>query len=186
MTFRTSLAALAAAIVLAGCGTTGTLSPQPRAAATLAARGDAAKADDRREPAKLDRPAPPTTGDQAKPKQGMAARQSVRSAERALYRYADMLRQWERARTDAEKDRIEQDMLVELHSTLDDIVQVTSQQGHDRADREAYDLAAHSLDRYDRLYREWDLARTDEEKRRILNEMLTDMVRALNSIKRVA
>lgn len=166
---------LVVAFALTGCGTTPTMTAQTRNLA-----GASALAAD-----KGDRPAPPSAKDAGKVKQGLAARQAARSADRALYRYADLLRQWERARTDEEKDRLEQDMLYEFHSTLDDVRQNTSASGHDYADREAYDRADRALTRYDRLFREWERARTDAEKRRIVNEMLTDMMEALQAIKRI-
>ena len=160
MNVRHLAVALVATLALSACGAASNQPALPRGAQGLTALADG-------------------------PKQGLAARQSARTAERSLNRYAQYLKEWERARTDAEKDRIEQDMLNELHSALDDVCNLTSANGHDQADRDAYDLSAKALDRYDRLFKEWERARTDAEKREIINDMLQDMVRALQAIKRI-
>ena len=175
---RTFAAAALLAATLAGCGTTGA---PTGAAATGAAAMQAQKAKGQK--ASADRPAPPAA-EQGKPKQGLAARESTRMAERSLYRYAELTRAWERAWSDSEKDRIEQDMLTELHSAIEDVQQVTSSSGHDSADRRAYDIADQGLNRYDRLYREWQMAWGDREKRRIINDMLSGMVQTLQDVKR--
>jgi predicted small lipoprotein YifL len=180
---RTLAAAALLAATLAGCGTTGA---PTGAAKTAAAAMQAQKAKGQK--ATADRPAPPAaaqgTAKKGAPKQGLAARESQRIAERSLYRYADLTRAWERAWSDSEKDRIEQDMLVELHSSIEDIQQVTSSSGHDSADRRAYDIADQGLNRYDRLFREWERAYGDREKRRITNDMLSGMVQTLEDVKR--
>ena len=174
---RTLAAAALLAATLAGCGTTGA---PTGAAKTAAAAMQAQKAKGQK--ATAERPAPPATT--ADTKQGLAARESQRIAERSLYRYSELIRAWERAWSDSEKDRIEQDMLSELHAALGDVQQVTSSSGHDSADRRAYDIADQGLNRYDRLYRDWERAYGDREKREITNDMLSGMVQTLQDVKR--
>lgn len=176
-TLQALAAATLVAVTLAGCGSTGAPTGAARtAAAALQAQKAKGSADAKR-------PAPPAA-DQGTPKQGLAARDSQRIAERSLYRYAELIRAWERAWSDSEKDRLEQDMLTEMHAAIEDIQSVTSSSGHDSADRRAYDIADQGLNRYDRLFREWERAFGDREKRRIINDMLSGMVQTLQDVKR--
>lgn len=176
---RSFAAAVLLAATLAGCGQT---------ASPLAARagGNVAAAAAKQDPATkadADRPEPPAAGKVSQPKQGLAARKAGRVAEDALYNYSLQFRDWERAWTNSEKDRIESKMLSTLHAALQDVQQVTSDLGNDTADRRAYDIADRGLDRYTSLYSSWERSWSEREKREILNDMLTVMVQSLKDVK---
>ncbi len=95
-----TLAIIALAASLAGCGTAN-MNPAAKAVSATQAAALKKKTDDAKRQAP---PAASKPGEQ--PKQGFAARESARIADRALSRYSDLSREWERAWSDSEKDRI--------------------------------------------------------------------------------
>jgi hypothetical protein len=101
-----------------------------------------------------------------------------------LYRYDQLLRDWQRAYTDREKDRIEDRMLTELTRGLND-VQRTVSSGYGYSARQVYDIANRALDRYESLRRDWQRAYTDRERRYIVNDMLVTLTNAHKDIRAV-
>jgi hypothetical protein len=101
-----------------------------------------------------------------------------------LYRYEQLLRDWKRAYSDYEKDRIEDRMLTELISGLKD-VQRTVSTGHGYSARQVYDIADRALNRYDDLRRDWKRAYSARERRNIINDMLVVLTNAHKDIKAV-
>jgi hypothetical protein len=152
---------------LAGCGTTSGMPGSAVANGTMAAAAKRpTKAAQRLPEPKEAKPAPG----------GFAARESSRVSRRVLSDYAQMLREWNRAYSDFERDNIEERMLRVLRNGLDEVQQVTSREGHDADDRRAYDIADAGLNNYERLYRDWQSTYNMGTRRRIVNTMLQYLV----------
>jgi hypothetical protein len=110
------------------------------------------------------------------------AEDAKRTATDALYRYADLLQRWDRAYDDAERDRIEQEMLTTLTDAVRDIRSQTEMaQEYDA--RTIYRTACDAADRYRDLLRRYDMAYGDYEKRQIVNQMLTLLTSALKRVQ---
>lgn len=170
-----------ASSVLAGCGTVPMAGMSP--AGETSAKSQAANAQ---------RPLPPavvlaadalTEGD-AIVDASYEVDRARRIASDTLYRYDVLLRDWKRAYSDYEKDRIESRMLDELIAGLKDVQRAVSS-GSGRSAREVYDVADRALDRYDSLRRDWSRAYTDRERRYIVNDMLVALTGAHKDIKAI-
>jgi hypothetical protein len=114
---------------------------------------------------------------------GFAARESSAIASDALADYVTLARRWDRTWGDRAKDALEEQMLSVMKRALDRVQDVTSREGHDTADRRAYDIADRGLDRYETLYREWQATYSRERRRLVVNEMLAMLVRTLEDIR---
>lgn len=102
----------------------------------------------------------------------------------ALYRYDGLRDDWQRAYSDREKDRIEQEMLNVLTRAISDIRRTASNgSGYDA--RRVYDIADRAIDRYEDLRYRWQQAYSDREKRELVNDMLVELTRALKDVQRV-
>lgn len=110
--------------------------------------------------------------------------QARRIASDALYRYDDLLRDWKRAYSDYEKDRIEERMLNVLLDGVKDAQRAASK-GYGSQARHIYDIADRALDRYESLRRDWKRAYSKREQRYIVNDMLVVLTNALKDIKAV-
>lgn len=183
---RKSLMALAsltlAASVLAGCGA-------PSMTGTGAMGDQTAKA----QSADAQRKAPPAIQLTAEPQiEGNATvdassyevDRARRISSDTLYRYDKLLRDWERTYSDYEKDRIEERMLKELTSGLNDVQRAVSS-GYGYSARQAYDIADRALNRYESLRRDWQRAYSTRERRNIVNDMLVVLTSAHKDIKAV-
>lgn len=104
-----------------------------------------------------------------------------RTATDALYRYNDLLREWDRAYSDSEKDRIEMRMLTVLTRALQDCK--SQAYGYGYSNEKIRRTAEDALDRYEDLRRDWDYAYSQREKREITNDMLTLLTRAVKDIQ---
>ncbi len=171
-----------AASLLAGCGTT-----------SMTGVGQTGDNTAKAQSADAQRKAPPTVDLTAVPQvEGKAIAdsssyevdQARRAAADTLYQYDQLLRDWNRAYTDYEKDRIEQRMLGELTDGLNDIQRIVSS-GSGYSARQVYDIANRALDRYEGLRRDWKYAYSDRERRYIVNDMLTALTSAHKEIKAV-
>ena len=183
---RKSLVALAsltlAASVLAGCGTTGMMGVSQTGDSSAIAKS-----------VDTQRKAPPTVEVAAGAQvdataQVDAASYEVDRARRVssdtLYRYEQLLRDWKRAYSDYEKDRIEERMLSELTSGLNDVQRAVSS-GYGYSARQIYDIADRALNRYESLRRDWQRAYSTRERRNIVNDMLVVLTNAHKDIKAV-
>jgi len=181
---RKSLMALAsltlAASVLAGCGTTGMVGMSQ-----TGENGASAQSVD------TQRKAPPAVELTANAQVDAAAQVDVSSydVDRArrissdtLYRYDEQLRDWKRAYSDYEKDRIEERMLRTLTDGLNDVQRAVSS-GYGSQARRVYDIADHALNRYESLRRDWNRAYSTRERREIVNRMLVVLTDAHKDIK---
>ena len=181
---RKSLMALAsltlAASVLAGCGTTGMVGMSQTGENAANAQSVDAQ-----------RKVPPTVELAANAQVDAAAQVDASSYEvdRArrissdtLYRYDELLRDWKRAYSDYEKDRIEDRMLTVLLDGLKDAQRAASA-GYGTQARRVYDIADRALDRYDGLRRDWKRAYSKREQRFIVNDMLVLLTNAHKDIK---
>jgi hypothetical protein len=153
--------------VLAGCGQGSGLP------GTAVANGVVAAAAKR--PTQAAQRLPEPTAAKPMPR-GYAARESSRVSRRVLNDYAQMLRDWNRAYSDYERDNIEERMLRVLREGLKEVQEVTSREGHDADDRRAYVLANYGLNNYERLYRDWESTYNADNRRRIVNAMLQNLV----------
>lgn len=104
-----------------------------------------------------------------------------RTATDALYRYNDLLREWDRAYSDSEKDRIEMKMLTVLTRALEDCK--SQAYGYGYSNEKIRRAAEDALYRYEELRRRWDYAYSQREKREITNDMLTLLTRAVKDIQ---
>jgi hypothetical protein len=186
--YRKQLVSLTAALLLgatlAGCGASTVPSAAARNAGTLAARS-AAESPDRVAPPKVDLPAEEATAESKKQAlgDGYVAENARRTATDALYRYQDLLREWDHAWSDREKDRIEQRMLEVMTRAIKDIERSTSGAfGYE--ERRINDVARSVIDRYRELLRRYDNAYSDRERREIVNQMLTELTRGLKQVQR--
>ena len=101
-----------------------------------------------------------------------------------LYRYDSLRDAWQRAYSDSEKDRIEQEMLNVLTRAASDVRRAASNgSGYDA--RRVYDIADRAIQSYENLRYRWQQAYGDREKRELINEMLTDLTRGLKEVQRV-
>jgi hypothetical protein len=119
---------------------------------------------------------------QAKDYQSVTRAQQI--ATDALYRYDGLRDDWQRAYSDAEKDRIEQSMLNTLTRAASDVRQ-TASYGHGYDARRVYDIADRAISRYEDLRYRWQQAYGDREKRELVNDMLTVLTRALKDVQKV-
>ena len=183
---RKSLVALAsltlAASVLAGCGTTPMMGVNSTGDSSATAQSVDAQ-----------RKAPPAVEVAASAQvdanaQVDASSYEVDRARRVssdtLYRYDQLLRDWKRAYSDYEKDRIEERMLTELTSGLKDVQRAVSS-GYGYQARQVYDVADRALNRYEDLRRDWRRAYSKREQRNIINDMLVVLTNAHKDIKAV-
>ncbi|MNK82462.1 hypothetical protein D3C87_1022370 [compost metagenome] len=183
---RKTLVALAsltlAASFLAGCGTTGMMGVSQTGESSATAKSVDAQ-----------RKAPPTVEVAAGAQVDANAKVDASSYEldRArrvssdtLYRYEQLLRDWNRAYSDYEKDRIEERMLSELTSGLNDVQRAVSS-GYGYSARQVYDIADRALNRYESLRRDWQRAYSTRERRNIVNDMLVVLTNAHKDIKAV-
>jgi hypothetical protein len=183
---RKTLMALAtltlAASVLAGCGTTGMMGVSQTGENLAGAQSVDAQ-----------RKAPPAVVLTADAQVDAAAQVDASSYEvdRArrisadtLYQYDELLRDWKRAYSDREKDRVEERMLRELTEGLNDVQRAVSS-GHGYSARQVYDIADRALDRYESLRRDWQRAYSVRERRDIVNDMLVVLTNAHKDIKAV-
>jgi hypothetical protein len=182
LTLNAAAAALLAASLLSGCGThvaaaTGTVASSALSAQSKTATHKGAKASaDRKAPPKLD-------AKSGLVRQGFAASQAAQACDNALQQYQGLTYQWSSAWSDYDKDQIETQMLNVLHSGLTSTQSITSAQGVDAADRRSYDIADQGLNRYDAAYSQWSATWDINQKRYIVNGMLTDMVNTLQQIR---
>lgn len=183
---RKTLMALAsltlAASVLAGCGTTSMTGVSQTGEKSASAQSVDSQ-----------RKAPPSVEVTANAQVDAAAQVDASSYEldRArrisadtLYRYDELLRDWNRAYSDYDKDRIEERMLRELTEGLND-VQRTVSSGYGYSARQVYDIADRALNRYEGLRRDWQRAYSTRERRNIVNDMLVVLTNAHKDIKAV-
>lgn len=178
---RKSLMALAsltlAASVLAGCGTSSL--PGVTQTGNQAVAGQSASAQ-RLAPPKVDLTEAAQADSIVDLTDGVD--RARRIASDSLYRYDGLLRDWERAYSDYEKDRIEERMLTALIDGLKDAQRAVSS-GYGYQARQVYDIADRALDRYDDLRSDWRRAYSDRERREIVNDMLVTLTGALKDIK---
>ncbi|HEY9854365.1 MAG TPA: hypothetical protein V6D05_01420 [Stenomitos sp.] len=106
----------------------------------------------------------------------------------ALGQYDRLRDRWLRAYTDAEKDRIEDDMLVILSRGIADVRDsVSAEQGGTGYNaRQVFDLADRACQRYEDLRDQWAHTNNLDRQREISNQMQTLIVDALNQVKRVS
>jgi hypothetical protein len=182
LTLNAAAAALLAAGMLTGCGshvaaTTGAVPTSALTAQSKTAVHKGAKAS-------ADRKAPPKVAAKAGlVRQGFAASQASQACDNALQQYQNLTYQWNNAWSDYDKDQIETQMLQVLHDGLNATQSITSAQGVDAADRRSYDIADQGLNRYDSSYSQWSATWDVNQKRYIVNNMLTDMVNTLQQIR---
>ncbi|HBN07809.1 MAG TPA: hypothetical protein DD435_03880 [Cyanobacteria bacterium UBA8530] len=103
-----------------------------------------------------------------------------RSATDALYRYNDLLRQWNYTSSNYQKDNIEMSMLETLTRALKNI-KTTAGYGYDT--QRIRTMATDALYRYDDLQHRWTSAYSDRERREIVNSMLDLLTRAVKNIQ---
>jgi hypothetical protein len=181
---RKTLVALAsltlAASVLAGCGT----SPMAGMSQTGENAANAQSADTQRKAPPTVESAAAQVGADAVVDASYEVDKARRISSDTLYRYDELLRDWKRAYSDYDKDRIEERMLRELTSGLNDVQRAVSS-GHGYSARQVYDIADRALNRYESLRRDWQRAYSTRERRNLVNDMLVALTNAHKDIKAV-
>lgn len=156
----TILAALALASTLAGCGTGGL------SLATVQG----------------------TSSNTVQAKDYYSVRDAQRIASNALRNYDYLREEWMRAYSDAEKDRVEDRMIVTLHRGITDVQRAVSDEaGASGPDsRHIFDIADYAIRQYEGLRREWSYTSSIQRKREIANEMMGLLIDALKRVKTVS
>lgn len=110
--------------------------------------------------------------------------QAHRLATNGLDRYNVLRDRWMRAHSDAEKDRIEDQMLVVLSGAIGDVRNSVSgdsgASGYDS--RKVFDIADRAISRYENLRYEWSNSHNLQRQREISNEMQSVVVNALQRV----
>lgn len=116
---------------------------------------------------------------------------TVTSAQRiatsTLSSYNRLRDRWMAAYSDAEKDRIEDQMLVVLSQGIGDVRDAVSAQagatGYDS--RQVFNIADRAISQYETLRVQWSYSHDINVQRQISNQMQTLLVNALQSVQRV-
>lgn len=108
-------------------------------------------------------------------------------AQNSLYSYDRLRDDWMRAYSDAEKDRIEDQMLVVLSQGIGDVRDaVSAEAGASGADsRRVFNIADRAIQQYEALRWDWSNTHNVHQQRVISNQMQTIMVGALKDVQRV-
>ena len=125
-----------------------------------------------------------TTGNQVQAQDYRSVTQAQRVATDSLYRYEDLRRDWDRAYSDREKDRIEMQMLDELTEATKECQSISSG-GYGYDAREVYDITDRALDEYETLRGRWQRTYDTRQKREIVNDMLQVLTQSLKLIQQV-
>jgi len=157
-----AITTMALAVTLAGCGGAGNV-----ATTSPVSFGNSA-----------------TQGGQVSSADYVSVTQAQQQATDALYQYNDLLNTWEQTNSDIQKDQIENQMLNVLTQALQSIQQtVSSGYGYDA--RQVYNIAGDALTQYQSLELQWQQAYTLQQKRQIVNNMLTLLTGACKQIQAV-
>lgn len=129
-----------------------------------------------------------TTGETVEGQDFWSVSRAKKLAGDTLDRYDRLRDRWLRAYSDAEKDRIEDEMLAVLARGLADVRDAVSaeQGGHGYNSRQVFDLADRACQRYEDLRYQWSNTGNVHRQREIANQMQTIIVDALNQVKRVS